>query len=117
MARLAQARNQPATKAKCISTDPEFASKAADVVGLYLSPPEHALVLSIDEKPSIQALERAQGYVLTSSGKVVQGLKSTYKRHGTVNLFEALEVATGLIRGKTTQTKKRVDFQAFMTEL
>src|SRR4029077_13169754 len=51
------------------------------------------------------------------SGKVVQGLKSTYKRHGTVNLFAALEVATGLIRGKTTQTKKRVDFQAFMTEL
>jgi transposase len=74
--------------------------------------------LSVDEKPTIQALERARGYVLTSSGKVVQGLKrSTYKRHGTVNLFAALEVATGLIRGKTTQTKKRVDFQAFMTEL
>src|ERR1700726_3987790 len=101
----------------CVSTDPEFAAKAADIIGLYLNPPEHALVLSVDEKPPIQALERARGYVLTSSGKVVQGLKSTYKRHGTVNLFAALEVATGLIRGKTTQTKKRVDFQAFMTEL
>jgi transposase len=101
----------------CVSTDPQFAAKAADIIGLYLSPPEHALVLSVDEKPTIQALERARGYVLTSSGKVVHGLKSTYKRHGTVNLFAALEVATGIIRGKTTRTKKRVDFQAFMTEL
>ena len=101
----------------CVSTDPEFAAKAADVIGLYLNPPENALVLSVDEKPSIQALERARGYVQTNSGKIVQGLKSTYKRHGTVNLFAALEVATGVIRGKTTQTKKRADFQAFMEEI
>lgn len=101
----------------CVSTDPEFAAKAADVIGLYLNPPQNALVLSVDEKPSIQALERARGYVQTSSGKIVQGMKSTYKRHGTVNLFAALEVATGVIRGKTTQTKKRADFQAFMAEL
>lgn len=101
----------------CVSTDPQFAAKAADIIGLYLNPPQHALVLSVDEKPTIQALERARGYVLTSSGKIVHGLKSTYKRHGTVNLFAALEVATGVIRGKTTQTKKRVDFQAFMTDL
>lgn len=101
----------------CVSTDPEFAAKAADVIGLYLNPPQNALVLSVDEKPSIQALQRARGYVHTSSGKIVQGLKSTYKRHGTVNLFAALEVATGVIRGKTTQTKKRADFQAFLDEL
>ena len=101
----------------CVSTDPQFATKAADIVGLYLNPPENALVLSVDKKPSIQALERATGYVQTSSGKIVQGLKSTYKRHGTVNLFAALEVATGVIRGKTTQTKKRIDFQAFMSEI
>lgn len=101
----------------CVSTDPEFAAKAADVIGLYLNPPHNALVLSVDEKPSIQALERARGYVQTSSGKIVQGLKSTYKRHGTVNLFAALEVATGVIHGKTTQTKKRADFQAFMDEV
>ena len=101
----------------CVSTDPEFAAKAADIIGLYLSPPENALVLSIDEKPTIQALERATGYVQTSSGKVVRGLKSTYKRHGTINLFAALNVATGIIRGKTTETKKRVDFQAFMDEV
>lgn len=101
----------------CVSTDPEFAAKAADVIGLYLNPPQNALVLSVDEKPSIQALERARGYVQTSSGKIVQGMKSTYKRHGTINLFAALEVATGTIRGKTTQTKKRADFQAFMDEV
>ncbi len=101
----------------CVSTDPEFAPKAADVIGLYLNPPQNALVLSVDEKPSIQALERTRGYVQTSSGKIVQGMKSTYKRHGTINLFAALEVATGTIRGKTTQTKKRADFQVFMDEL
>lgn len=101
----------------CVSTDPEFAAKAADVIGLYLNPPHNALVLSVDEKPSIQALERTRGYVQTSSGKIVQGMKSTYKRHGTINLFAALEVATGVIRGKTTQTKKRADFQAFMDEV
>lgn len=101
----------------CVSTDPEFAAKAADVMGLYLNPPHNALVLSVDEKPSIQALERARGYVHTSSGKIVQGMNSTYKRDGTVNLFAALEVATGVIRGKTTQTKKRADFQAFMDDI
>jgi transposase len=101
----------------CVSTDPEFAAKAADVIARYLNPPQNALVLSVDEKPSIQALERVRGYVQTSSGKIVQGLKSTDKRHGTVNLFAALEVATGVIRGKTTQTKKRADFQSVMDEV
>ena len=101
----------------CVSTDPEFAAKAADVIGLYLSRPQNALVLSVDEKPSIQALERKTGYVCTSSGKIVRGLKSTYKRHGTINLFAALNVATGTIQTKTTETKKRPDFQAFMDDI
>ena len=57
----------------CISTDPEFAAKAADIVGLYLHPPENALVLSIDEKPGIQALERAQGWLRLPNGKAVTG--------------------------------------------
>jgi transposase len=82
----------------CVSTDKEFAPKAADVVGLYLNPPLNAVVLSVDEKPSIQAIERASGYVETDSGKVVRGLKSTYKRHGTLNLFAALEVALARLR-------------------
>lgn len=101
----------------CVSTDPEFAVKAADVIGLYLSRPQNALVLSMDEKPSIQALERKTGYVCTSSGKIVRGLKSTYKRHGTINLFAALNVATGTIQTKTTATKKRPDFQAFLDDV
>ncbi len=67
----------------CISTDAEFGPKAADVVGLYLNPPENALVLSVDEKPSIQALERAQGYLRLPDGKAVNGYSHCYKRHGT----------------------------------
>ncbi|MBS1600481.1 MAG: IS630 family transposase [Bacteroidetes bacterium] len=101
----------------CVSTDPEFSTKAADIIGLYLNPPERALVLSIDEKPSIQALERKRGYVETSSKKIVQGLKSTYKRNGTINLFAALNVATGAVKTKTTSTKKREDFQAFLEDV
>ena len=101
----------------CVSTDKEFAAKSADVIGLYLNPPENALVLCVDEKPNIQALERARGYVETSSGKIVQGLKSTYKRHGTLNLFAALNVATGQIKTKTTDEKKRKDFCSFLEEV
>lgn len=101
----------------CVSTDAQFAVKAADIIGLYLDPPQNALVICVDEKPSIQALERNTGYVQTSSGKLVRGLKSTYKRHGTINLFAALNVATGVVHSKTTVTKKRPDFQAFMDEL
>jgi len=101
----------------CVSTDPEFAAKAADIIGLYLHPPLNALVLSVDEKPSIQALERRTGYVLTDSGKIVRGFKSTYKRHGTLNLFAALEVATGHVHGKTTAQKRREDFRTFLDEV
>lgn len=101
----------------CVSTDPEFIPKAADIVGLYLNPPENALVISIDEKPSIQALERSTGYVQTDSGKIVRGFKSTYKRHGTLNLFAALEVATGAVHTQTTQLKRRVEFLEFMDQV
>lgn len=98
----------------CVSTDPEFASKAADAIGLYLNPPENAIVFSIDEKPSIQALERVTGYVRTSNGKIAQGMKSTYVRHGTLNLFAALEVATGAVRTQITNQKRRIEFIEFM---
>ena len=100
-----------------VSTDPEFAAKAADIIGLYLGPPTNAVVLSVDEKPSIQAVERKTGYVQTSSGKILRGMKSTYKRHGTVNLFAALNVATGAIHSKVTAVKKRADFQAFLDDV
>ena len=98
----------------CVSTDKEFAVKAADIVALYLDPPTNAIILSLDEKPSIQVIERATGYVETDSGAVVRALKSTYKRHGTLNLFAALDVGTGQVRAQTTESKKRVDFQAFL---
>jgi len=101
----------------CISTDPEFSEKAADIIGLYLNPPTNAIVISVDEKPSIQALSRKTGLVKTRNGKIVSAVKSTYRRNGTQNLFAALEVATGMIHGKTTQTKKRVDFLSFMDDL
>jgi transposase len=72
--------------------------------------------LSVDEKPTIQALKRASGYVLTSSGKIVHGLKHLQTaRHGQP--FRRARSATGVIRGKITQTKKRVDFRTFMTDL
>lgn len=105
------------TRSWCVSTDKEFAVKSADIIGLYLNPPANALVICIDEKPSIQALERKTGYVETSSGKVVRGLQSTYKRHGTINLFAALQVASGEVKTKTTKSKKRIDFQAFMDDV
>jgi transposase len=101
----------------CVSTDKEFAAKAADIVGLYLNPPENALVVSVDEKPSIQALERATGYVETDNGKIVRGCKSTYKRHGTLNLFAALQVATGQIQTNTTILKRREEFLQFMDQI
>jgi len=72
------------------------------------------VVLSVDEKPSIQALERSSGYVETDKGAVVRALKSTYKRHGTLNLFAALEVGTGPVQTKITDSKKREDFRAFL---
>jgi transposase len=98
----------------CVSTDKEFAPKAAEVVGLYLNPPVNAVILSVDEKPSLQAIERPSGYIETDSGKVVRALKSTYKRHGTLNLFAALEVGTGQVRTKFTDYKKREDFLSFL---
>lgn len=101
----------------CVSTDREFAVKSADIIGLYLNPPQNALVLCVDEKPSIQAIERKRGYVETSSGKIVQGMKSTYKRNGVLNLFAALDVATGIVKTQTTKQKKRPEFQAFLDSI
>ena len=101
----------------CISTDPYFSAKAADIVGLYLNPPERAVVIAVDEKPAIQALERRIGYVMTHNKKIVRGLQSTYKRHGTINLFAALEVSSGQIYAKVSQEKKRIDFLSFLEDL
>ena len=101
----------------CISTDPEFAAKAADVVGLYLHPPENAIVLSVDEKPHIQALERAQGWLKLPNGKAITGVAHEYKRHGTSNLFAALNVATGQVLASHTNRRRRIEFLAFMNKV
>lgn len=101
----------------CISTDPEFAAKAADIIGLYMSPPEGALVFCVDEKPCIQALERAQGYLRMPNGKAVLGVSHEYKRNGTTTLFAALDIASGMIEVKHTTRKRRREFLDFMNEL
>ena len=101
----------------CISTDPEFAPKAAEIVGLYLHPPENAVVLCVDEKPHIQALERAQGYLRLPNGTAVRGQNHEYKRHGTSTLFAAFEVRTGKVHGMHTKRRRREEFLSFMNDI
>lgn len=101
----------------CVSADAEFAQKAADIVGLYLNPPENAMVISIDEKPSIQAKSCPQGYVFEKNGTIARAMKSTYRRNGTLNLFAALDIAAGKAIGETTERKTRVDFLKFMDQV
>jgi transposase len=101
----------------CISTDPEFGPKAADIVGLYLHPPENAVVLCMDEKPAIQALERAQGYVRLPNGQALLGFGHEYKRHGTTTLFAALHVVTGQVQAGHFKRRRRREFLHFINEL
>ena len=100
----------------CVSTDPEFAQKAADIVGLYLNPPENAVVISVDEKPAIQALERSQGWLRLPDGQALRGFSHEYKRHGTTTLFATLEVATGLVRVGHYLRRRRREFLDFMNQ-
>jgi len=101
----------------CISTDPEFGPKAADIVGLYLNPPQNALVLCVDEKPSIQALERAQGWLRLPNGQALKGFSHCYKRHGTTTLFAALDIATGQVLAGHYNRRRRREFLDFMSEI
>src|SRR4029077_16156470 len=73
----------------CESEVPEFVAKAAAVVGLYMAPPENAIVICVDEKPSIQALERAQGYLKLPNGRALTGQSHDYKRNGTTTPLHA----------------------------
>jgi hypothetical protein len=82
-----------ARKSWCESNNPGFAAKAAEIVGLYLDPPRNALVLAIDEKPSIQALELKQGYLKLANGRALTGQSHDYKQHGTTTLFAAFNIA------------------------
>lgn len=104
-------------KSWCESADPAFVTKAAEIVGMYMAPPDNAVVLSVDEKPSIQALERAQGYLKLPSGRAMIGQSHDYKRHGTTTLFAALNVATGKVTGGHYRRRRRVEFLAFMNKV
>ena len=104
-------------KSWCESNDPHFAKKAAEVVGLYMAPPKNAIVLCVDEKPSIQALERTQGYLKLPSGRALTGHSHDYKRHGTTTLFAAFEVATGKVKAAHKKRRRRKEFLAFMDEI
>ena len=101
----------------CVSSDPQFAQKAADIVGLYLDPPENAVVINVDEKPSIQALEQAQGWLRVPNGDAVRGHTHEYKRHGTTTLFPALEVHTGKVKVGHYRRKRRREFLDFMNRI
>jgi transposase len=99
-----------------VSRDPEFAAKVNDIVGLYLNPPKRAVVLSVDEKTSIQALERTQRPLPMRSGRATCHTHD-YKRHGVVDLYAALEVATGNVTHQLRDSHTAADFLAFMNRV
>jgi len=99
-----------------VSRDPAFAAKVTDVVGLYLHPPEHAIVLSVDEKTSIQALERTQPPLPLRAGRAVRHTHD-YRRHGVLDLFAALEVATGTVTHAFSARHTAADFLRFMKKV
>jgi transposase len=99
-----------------LSTDPEFVAKTRDVVGLYVAPPEHAVVLCVDEKSQIQALDRSQPMLPMRPGQVARR-SHDYKRHGTTSLFAALDIATGHVIGKCYGRHRAREFRKFLDEI
>jgi len=99
-----------------LSTDPDFVAKVRDVVGLYLSPPEHAVVLCVDEKSQIQALDRSQTVFPMRPGQA-ERRSHDYVRHGTTSLFAALDVATGQVIGKCYPRHRAEEFRRFLDEI
>jgi transposase len=99
-----------------ISNDPDFEAKAADVIGLYLSPPEHAIVFCVDEKTAIQALDRQDRQLPLSPGRA-ESHGFEYKRNGTLSLFAALNTATGSVVGKTAARHTSEQFVEFLESI
>src|SRR3954453_15067054 len=95
------------------STDPEFETKAADVIGLYLAPPQHAAVFSLDEKTAIQALDRVDPVLPFSPGRA-QRHGFEYRRHGTLSLYAALNTHSGEVIGQTAARHTSDDFLTFL---
>lgn len=99
-----------------LSTDPDFVAKVRDVVGLYVVPPEHAIVLCVDEKSQIQALDRSQPLLPMRPGQAARR-SHDYKRHGTTSLFAALDIATGQVIGKCFPRHRATEFRRFLDEI
>ena len=98
------------------SDDPDFETKAADVIGLYLNPPAHAAVFSVDEKTAIQALDRLDPVLPLSPGRAERhGFE--YYRHGTLSLYAAFNTKTGEVFGKTAPRHTSAEFVAFLTDI
>ena len=97
-----------------LSNDPFFIEKVRDITGLYLNPPDHALVLCVDEKSQIQALDRTQPTLPLGLG-YVEGYTHDYIRHGTTTLFAALDIATGKVIAQCKKRHRHQDFLAFLT--
>jgi transposase len=96
-----------------LSTDPRFVEKVRDIVGLYMAPPERAVVLCVDEKSQIQALDRTQPLLPMRPGQA-ERRSHDYTRHGTLSLFAALETATGKIIGRCFARHRAREFRAFL---
>lgn len=99
-----------------LSTDPFFVEKVRDIVGLYLNPPDKALVLCVDEKTQVQALNRTQPVLPLGLG-YVEGVTHDYIRHGTTTLFAALQVATGTIISQCRRRHRHQEFLAFLRHI
>lgn len=99
-----------------LSSDPDFVAKVRDVVGLYVSPPARAIVLCVDEKSQIQALDRSQPMLPMRPGQPARR-SHDYKRHGTTSLFAALDIATGRVIGKCYGRHRAVEFRKFLDEI
>ena len=99
-----------------LSTDPDFVAKVRDVVGLYVSPPEHAIVLCVDEKSQIQALDRSQPLLPMRPGQPARR-SHDYKRHGVTSLFAALDIATGQVIGQCFPHHRAAEFRKFLDEI
>src|SRR5579864_1587844 len=99
-----------------LSTDPFFVEKVRDVVGLYLNPPDRAIILSVDEKSQIQALNRTQPLLPMTPEQAERGTHD-YERHGTTSLFAALNVATGAVFGKCYRRHRQQEFVRFLEEV
>src|SRR2546427_11168867 len=99
-----------------VSNDPDFETKAADVIGLYLNPPAHAAVFCVDEKTAIQALDRKDPVLPLSPGRAERhGFE--YFRHGTLSLYAAFNTRTGKVLGKTAARHTSAEFAAFLTDI